>query len=232
MNKKTLFLMVALIVIPILIYVMGPKKDKQEPITIISHASYVTMSIDELVTESDLIVIGYVNTIYASRWNTPNGRRPEGDPAQKITPDMTIFTDMDFNITQLIKGDIQQKNARIRSLGGVVDGDRMIADKIIPKMNKTYLLFLDFGRAGSTANVVTDHYWITGGGFQGLYEIIDDRAISVSDEWALKDLIAYIQKSLSESDSSQITPTAVPTITLTEPSPSITASPETTTPTP
>ncbi len=166
-----------------------------EPITIISNPSYVRMSLDEIIYESDLIVIGNVNTIYASRWNTPDGKRPGGDSSQRFMPGDVIFTDMDFSITQLIKGDAQQKTARIRTLGGVVDEVQMTADKIIPELNKTYLLFLDLDTLGSTAEIIAGHYWITGGGFQGLYEIVDNKAVSTNDEWTLGGLIAYIQNS-------------------------------------
>lgn len=216
MNKKTLLLTIALITIPILAYVWIQKNDgresitnaRREPITIVYHASYERLLIDELITESDLIVIGNLKTIHAGRWNTSDGKRPEGDLAQGIKPGNHIFTDMDFDVAQLLKGDTQQKNVRIRSLGGIVEGDRMVADKIIPDMDKTYLLFLDLGRAGSTNNIVTGHYWITGGGFQGMYEIVGDKAISKVDEWDINELIAYIQKSLStEVPSSTLTPT-------------------------
>lgn len=206
MNKKILLLTIALIIIPVVAYVWIPKNDvrepitdaKREPITIVYHASYERLSLDELITESDLIVIGNLKTIHASLWNTPDGKRPEGDPAQGIKPGSLIFTDMDFDVAQLLKGDTQLKNARIRSIGGIVEGDRMVADKIIPEMNKTYLLFLNLNKRGSTANIIPGHYWITGGGWQGLYEITSNKAISKVDEWNLDELIAYIQNKLSE----------------------------------
>lgn len=220
MNKKTLYPMVILIVIPILMFLLRPIKDEREPITITVHASYETMSIDDLISKSDLIVIGSLNTIHASRWNTPDGRRP----VEKITPDKIIFTDIDFNVTQFIKGKIQQENARIRSVGGTVEGDRVITDNVIPEKNKTYLLFLYLDTVGSTAKIVPGHYWIRGTGAQGLYEIIGGKAISASDEWNLDELIAYIQKSISTETLSPTltpTPTELSTETLT-PSPTLT----------
>jgi hypothetical protein len=199
MYKKSLVIIISVIVISLTIYGLASKEKEEEPITINSHPSYIRLSIDELIRESDLIVIGNVNNVLPSRWNTPNGKRPEGNPAQAITPDMVIFTDMNFRITRFIKGEAKQGIARIRTLGGVVNDDRMIADDSIPKTDKTYLLFLDLDTLGSTAQIDPGHYWITGGGFQGLYEIVDDRAISTMDEWALEDLISYIQKALQNS---------------------------------
>ncbi|MBE0681202.1 MAG: hypothetical protein IH589_04750 [Anaerolineales bacterium] len=229
MNKKVLLLAIVLLMISISLYLLKQKGDERalvvEPITIEYQASYVRMSLDDLITESDLIVIGDLKTVHASRWNTPDGKRPEGISARSILPDHVIFTDLNINVNQIIKGDVRQKNARIRSLGGNVDNDQMIADKIIPEMGKTYLLFLSLDVRGSTANIGPGHYWITGGGFQGMYEIVSDKAISKTDEWALDELIAYIQKTLfTESPSPALSP--VPTELLIETlTPSLTITP-------
>jgi hypothetical protein len=224
MNKKTLFLVASIIVIPILFYVLKPKDDQREPITLKGYSSYIVMSIDDLISNSDLIVIGNLSRVHTSRWNSPNGKRP----AQGIHAGDLIFTDRDFSITQLIKGKTQQENVRIRSIGGTIDGDSEVTDNVTPEMNKTYLLFLNLDTVGSTANIVPGHYWITGGGFQGLYEIIGDKAISASDEWKLDELIAYIQKSLSTEISPQpatlTAPTDLPVQTIT-PEVIITAAP-------
>ncbi|MFZ5858594.1 MAG: hypothetical protein ACOYZ6_17335 [Chloroflexota bacterium] len=195
-GKKTLGLIISVLFVIIGVSLLVSKEDDREPITIEQHASYVLMSLDELIDTSDLIAIGNLDTVNKSRWNTPNGRRPDGNPAKAITPDLVIFTDLDFGITRILKGDPKQNNARIRTLGGEVEGDRMISHDIVPEKDKTYLLFLRLDKSGSTANIDPGHYWITGGGFQGLYEITGDRAISSADERALEDLIIYIQNAL------------------------------------
>ena len=192
MNRK--MLIVAFAIALILTSCSSGKNAETEPITIMANPSYVEMSIDNLISDSDLIVIGNLNTIYPSRWSTSDGKR-SGDNSSASGE--IIFTDMDFNITQMIKGDVQQKAARIRTLGGVVDEVQMIADNVIPEMNKTYLLFLGLDTLGSTAQIIPDHYMIKGGGFQGLYEIVGDKAISADEEWVLDELIAYIETSLS-----------------------------------
>jgi hypothetical protein len=51
---------------------------------------------------------------------------------------------------------------------------------------------------GSTADIDPGHY-IFLGSIQGVYKVVNDRAISYRDEWALEELVAYIEKSLSKS---------------------------------
>jgi hypothetical protein len=225
MYKKTLPLIITIIVIIVsIMYVRKSKTIELEPITITVNNSYEILSIDRLITESDLIVIGSVKDIYASQWSTSNGERPEG----RITPDSIIFTDMHFTVSQFIKG--EQQNLRIRSLGGTVGLDKMIVDNIMPEIDKTYLLFLYLDKGGSTSHINPGYYWITGTGYQGLYEIIDDIAVSSTDKWLFEDLISYIQKVLSEKESNPTEVTEIP-VELTEVTPSITSvSEETETP--
>lgn len=199
MNKKVLFLLIAIASFSVVAYALTRKQGEREPITIKSHGSYITMSLDDLINKSDLIVIGNLKSVVASRWNTPDGRRPEGNPAKVITPEMVIFTDMNFSVAQSLKGNIQKNIVRIRTLGGELEGDKMIVDDFVPQSNKKYLLFLTLDTAGSTAKIAPGYYWITGGGFQGMYEIVADRAFSTMDAWTLEDLITYIQNKLQSS---------------------------------
>ena len=63
------------------------------------------------------------------------------------------------------------------------------------EVNETYLLFLSLDRLGSTSDVGHEHY-LESYGPQGVYEIIDGKAISSQDEWILNKLIEYIQNRL------------------------------------
>lgn len=187
-------------------YALTTKSNKREPIIITSSVSYVEMSLDDLITTADLIVVGKPQTIHPSRWNTPDGKLPPGTTIQTITPDKIIFTDIDFDINQTIKGQEDQKSIRIRSLGGTVGQDRMLVNGVVLDISRTYLLFLELDKAGSTANIIPGHYWVIGG-YQGVYEITDGKALSFRDEWQLEDLISYIQKTLYPE-----TPTPAPTV--------------------
>lgn len=193
MNKKILVTIIALAGLAILILAFATNVDKRDPIIITSHGSYQEMSLDDLIAKADLIVMGDVDAIHPSRWNTPDGKLPAGTTIYTIKPDKLIFTDADFNVNQIIKGQGEQQTVHIRSLGGVVGQDRMIANSVVLEMNKTYLLFLKLDTAGSTANIVPGHYWVLGG-YQGVYEISNGTATSVRDQWQLADLLAHIQQ--------------------------------------
>lgn len=214
MNKKILMAMIVTIGIFILFYTSTTSKNKRESIIINSNVSYVEMSLDTLIKEADLIVIGNVDTIYPSRWNTPNGNLPTGITVETITPDKVIFTDVNFIVGQIVKGNSEQKTVRIRSLGGMVGQDQMIVSGVASlEMGKTYLLFL-VKDTGSTAEINPGHYFVSGG-LQGLYQISDGKVDSFRDEWQLEDLIAYIQNSVSTSTDlpteTPLLPTEAPT---------------------
>lgn len=176
---------------------LNENKPQREPIIIKSNGSYEEMSLDTLVTESDLIVVGTVDKIHPGRWNTLDGKLPEGTTVLTITPDKVIFTDVDLSVNQMIKGQSNQNIVRIRSLGGIVEQDQMIVSGVASlEMGQTYLLFLGKD-TGSTAEINPGHFFVKGG-LQGLYQISDGRARSIRDEWQLEELISYIETSLSQ----------------------------------
>lgn len=155
------------------------------------------LTIDDLIDRAELIIIGEVKSALPSRWNTSDGRLPGEVTVDTITPDMVIFTDVDFNVRQYLKGKDDYDTVRIRALGGKVEQDEMIVSGGASLENgKTYLLFIEEDITGSTADIDPGHYWVLGG-LQGVYEIINQKAVSVKDEWVLDDLIQYIQKALA-----------------------------------
>jgi len=194
MSKKILTAVVILMGLTALLYILTAREDKREPIIITSNASYIEMPLDTLIAEADLIVIGNLDTIHPSRWNTLDGKLPDGITVQTITPDKVIFTDIDFNVNQIMKGQSDQNAVRIRSLGGVVEQDQMIVSGAASlEKDKPYLLFLGQD-TNSAADIDSVHYFVLGG-LQGLYQISNGKAISFRDEWQLEELIAYIQDS-------------------------------------
>jgi hypothetical protein len=195
MDKKSIIALFVLVASTLLFGSMFLMNEKREPITITSHASLEKMELDDLITKADIISIGKVETIYPSRWNTLDGRLTRGTTAKNISPNLIILTDVSFQMSQIIKGDIKQNVIRIRMFGGQVEQDRMIVEEQPSlKVGEIYLLFL-MHDTGSTANINQGHYLVLGA-IQGVYKISNDKAVSVAGEWALKDLIDYIQKSL------------------------------------
>lgn len=208
---KKIFIFVSLFVgFVILYFLINSKVETREPIIITSYGSYQEMSLDDLIVDSNLIVIGQLISVRPSHWNTVDGKLPKEITIDTITPDKVILTDFNFKIDQTIKGDFNQKVVLIRTLGGVVGNDQMIYNSVLKeiKTENYYLLFL-FQDKRPLDHFDEAHYWVNGG-YQGLYEIIDGRAISKVDKWDIDELIAYIQKSLSaESPSPVLSP--VPT---------------------
>ncbi|HET6598068.1 MAG TPA: hypothetical protein VFG81_20775 [Anaerolineales bacterium] len=203
--------------------------NEKKTITLRSDALLISFDIDALIKEADLIVIGEIKTILPSRWNGPNGRSdPKNASPDEIARAHGLFTDSLISIKQTLKGDIV-KPIRVRSFIGETDTLRW-ENKSEPVyvLGKTYLLFLAQD-TGATAKVEPGDY-VSVGAYQGVYEIVDGRAISADDEWVLEDLIAYIEQSLSAETPASSTDLPAEAFTLT---PEATELPvETTSPTP
>lgn len=190
MDKK--MLLIILVSIGLMVSCSLPSAKEQEPLSIYVGVTYVEKSLDNLIDEADLIVIGQVDTILPSRWSTFSGKRPNDNQIS----DYTIYTDVIFQTSQLIKGERNTSSIYIRTFGGQVGQDQMtVSLETQYQINKTYLLFLSLARLESTSDIGHKHY-LTSGGPQGVYEIIDEKAMSFQDEWILDELIKYVQNRL------------------------------------
>jgi hypothetical protein len=195
-KKILLTISVMLVTIIVIIFFRSENIRSREPIIIKGFASIEEVSLDGLISESDLIVIGKVNSNIPSRWNTADGKLPESVTANNISSKYMVITDQMFMPNRIIKGN-SDSLIRIRHFGGQVDKDIVsISGEARLELNQSYLLFLFKDTLGSTANINQDHYIVLGS-IQGVYKIDNGKAISNRDEWLLEDLIAYIEKSLS-----------------------------------
>ncbi len=180
----------------------------REPITIYGLPNPAPMDLDDTIARTDLIAIGRIVTIEPSRWNTPDGRLPSDVTVKTISPELTIYTESEFQLERTLKGDVQLPSVRIRTFGGQVGRDWMIMEgEPVFTVGEKYLLFL-VTDTGSTVSFGPEHY-LTLGTDQYLYTITHGKAVSLQDEWHVDDLVIHIQQSLS----------------LTTPSPATTASP-------
>jgi hypothetical protein len=188
MDKKMLLIILVSIGLMASCSTQLPKE--REPLSISVGVLYEEKSLDDLIGEAEMIVIGKVDNVLPSRWSTPNGKRPSDDEI----PDYTIYTDVVFQISQSLKGERNKPSLYIRTFGGQVGQDQMtVSLETQYKINQTYLLFLSLDQLGSTSQVGSAHYLTSGP--QGVYEIIGGKVISLRDEWPLEELIAYIQNS-------------------------------------
>lgn len=183
-----------LVLISIGFFVVSP--NKKPLVSLGSNALLIEFSIDDMIKEADLIVIGEVKTTLPSRWNGPNGNDPKNASPEEISRARGLFTDSLISINQILKGDVVQPVVRVRSFIGETDKVRWVNESEPSYVIKrTYLLFLAKD-TGATAKIDAGDY-VAVGAYQGVYEIVNEKAVSRDDEWILEELIAYIEKSLS-----------------------------------
>ena len=166
------------------------------PAVLGSDTLIISFDVDEKIKEAELIVIGEVTTTLPSRWNGPDGGDPKNASPEDISRAHGLFTDSLVSINQILKGDVVKPVVRVRSFIGETQNVRWV-NRSEPSyvVGKTYLLFLAKD-IGATAKIDIGDY-VAVGAYQGVYEIVDGRAVSADDEWLLEDLIAYIEQSLS-----------------------------------
>ena len=218
--KKSLF-SAAISILGLVILFSTLLPNKKTLVSLGSDALLIKFSLDDMIKEADLIVIGEVKTTLPSRWNGPNGNDPKNASPEEISRARGLFTDSLISINQILKGDVKQAVVRVRSFTGETENVRWVNDSEPSYVvEKTYLLFLAKD-SGATAKIDAGDY-VSVGAYQGVFEIVNDKAISRDEEWFIEDLIAYIENSLSGEVPS---PPLVPTEVLIETPLSLTASP-------
>ncbi len=199
MNKRLLISLAFTLVIGlgILFYAGVVRQTIERPVVFISEDLFSAKNIDDKIKEAELIVIGEVTTSLPSRWNSPYGSDPQNASPQEIANANGLFTDSIISINKTFKGDIVDPVVRVRSFVGETSKVRWV-DEYEPSFAKkrTYLLFLARD-TGATASV-DPGYYVPVNAIMGVYEITDSRAISKEDKWVLEELIAYIERSLSQ----------------------------------
>ena len=194
MNKKNITTLIMLIGFAVFLFSQLKAEKHRDPILISASASMIDKSLDDLIAEADLIVVGEVSKVNPSRWNTLDGELPENVTAKNISTKNIIYTDFDFLVNQYIKGG-DESSINIRTFGGRVGQDVITIDsEPILEKKQTYLLFLVKDLVGLTANVGNQHYLLLSSN-QDTYKVVDGKATSFRDEQQLEDLVAYIQNS-------------------------------------
>jgi len=201
MNKKMLLIVVFVTAVVGVLFLAAPKPSEntsEEAIVIDVNGLLPETTVDVLISASELIVIGKVDKNLSSKWKAPNGAVPENLTSRDILDaDLSIFTDSLFFVDQRLKGKDDNTIVRVRSFKGEI-GNVRFENSSEPAYTEgeVYLLFLhkDIG----PTQIVDPGNYIPVNAIFGVYKIVDNKAISVQEEWILEELIAYIQKSLSE----------------------------------
>lgn len=170
-------------------------KETKEPITFYIGISVEEMDLDDLIRDSERIVIGTVDEVYPGRWSTPNGE----SPSRATAMDFIIISDVNFHVAQALKGNVDEVDIRIREFGGQAGQDSVIISASEHyDLGQKYLLFL-IEDTGPTADIEPGHFIATGSA-QGVYKIKEDRVTpfhgSVDKSWNLDELIKYIESAI------------------------------------
>lgn len=193
MKKYIIIVIFAVLVLAVFLAVFTNDK----PVTLYANGLLPKFSIVDIVKMSELIIIGEVDSTLPSQWISPSGSDVRNASSEEIIQARGLFTDSLISIDQILKGNILESFVRIRSFSGETQKVVWINDTEPGYgIKKTYLLFLvkDFG---PTAKVDSGDY-IPVGTYQGVYEIVNGKAISKHEEWDLDEFIKYIQKVISE----------------------------------
>ncbi|WP_094227055.1 hypothetical protein [Methanolobus psychrotolerans] len=123
-----------------------------------------SLTIEELDSRSSLIIAGTVTGAYPSRWNTPDGQRPDKpDSELNIGTEDMIYTDVGIHVNKYLKSSYDTQEWVIRVEGGTVGEDSIwVEDAPSFEYGENVLLFLN-------GNIVT-------GGYQGKFTMINDTA--------------------------------------------------------
>lgn len=203
MNAKKLnyvFILIGIVFIGLAIFFVASLSKEvvpREPIIFSGESgSLAEMNIDDLILQSNLVAIGRFDSIPPSKWNTPTGQLPEDATSQTVWDEnLFIYTEQVFQLTEILKIDPQSRELLIRTFGGQVGEDIMETSNldVIYTTEQEYLLFLTY--YPDRVDDDTPGYYLASGSIQGVYKIMDGKAISFRDEWLLNELVAYIQDS-------------------------------------
>lgn len=175
------------------------KEESREPIIFTGEIGLLAeMDIDDLISEADIIVLGKFEAIPSSQWNTPNGQLPFLATSRTIWDEgLFIYTEQFFQASEILKKDPQGHVILVRTFGGQVGEDIMTpgnSNEVAYEAEQAYLLFLSY--YPDRLKDSTPGYFVATGSYQGVYEIIDGKAISESgDIWIFEDLVTYIKES-------------------------------------
>jgi hypothetical protein len=160
---------------------------ERQPIRVELNASLPKFSLRDLVEQSEMIVVGTVETALPARWNTTDGQLSAEMVSDGMSSQLAIFTDHEIAISEVLKGVAETRSLIVRTIGGQVGQDIMIvSDDASLVAGQAYFLFLTKD-TGNTAAFGPEHLLVTGA-IQGAFRIEADKAIGVDQTRSLEEL--------------------------------------------
>jgi hypothetical protein len=176
----------------------------RDPIILYAPGLMIEKSIDQLIGESAIILLGQVESETPGKWNTSDGKIAPGITKHNISPLLHIYTYKNIVVTEYIKGEQSQNHIQVGNMGGIVGKDSETIDGApILKLGESYILFL-YVEKGKEKEL-SGKYFVTGGG-QGEFHLVNGEAISYNAKWTEVELINFIKLKVSI--------TITPTLTL------------------
>ncbi len=173
--------------------------DSNEPVTISVSGSLVELNHEELISNSDTIVIGTVKEILPSKY---------GDRFSKDTdfgPDHVIYTDIIISVDEYLKNPLSSNEVRVRVAGGTIGSDNMSTDyEPSFKAGEKVLLYLAKDTSHATQDIGPEHFVVTGC-LQGKYTLTDDgKAIRPDENTTLDELLSTINQTENKTNDTKM----------------------------
>jgi hypothetical protein len=201
MNKYTKYMIVlggavSLILLSALV-LSGSQDIKQAnndmPLYSESSASLVPLNSEELSNNSYTILIGTVKEIKPSKWNSVDGKRPNG--IDSFSLEHLIYTDIIISVDKYLKNPLPSKEVTVRIDGGTVGNDTYEA-MYEPgfKANEKVLLYLMEDVTNRTKDISPEHFKVTGY-MQGKFTLTDNgKAIRPGENFSQNELLSKIKE--------------------------------------
>jgi hypothetical protein len=181
MNRKLPIALITLIALVIVFCAITTIADKAERVTLRAFGLLEALTIDDLIDRAELIIIGEVKTALPSRWKGQNEKDATDATPQEIFEAEGLFTDSLVSIDQILKGNIEEPVVRVRTFIGETEQVRWVSS-IEPdyQAGQVYLLFLH--KDSGPSQIVDPGDYIAVNAIDGVYKIVDGKAISIDDE--------------------------------------------------
>ena len=156
-------------------------------------ASLAPLSPEELNNHSYTIVIGTVKEINPSKWNSIDGKRPDG--IDSFSLENLIYTDITISVDEYLKNPLSSKEVTVRVDGGTVGNDTLEANHEPSfKTDEKVLLYLTNDLTNRTKDIKPEHFKVTGC-MQGKFTLTDDgKAVRRDKTVSQEELLSTIKE--------------------------------------
>ncbi|AKB83312.1 hypothetical protein MSBR3_2734 [Methanosarcina barkeri 3] len=156
-------------------------------------ASLVPLSPEELNNDSYTIIIGTVKEINPSKWNSIDGKRPDG--VDSFSLENFIYTDITISVDEYLKNPLSSKEVTVRVDGGTVGNDTLEANHEPSfKTDEKVLLYLTNDLANHSKDIKPEHFKVTGC-MQGKFTLTDDgKAVRRGKTVSQEELLSTIKE--------------------------------------